>query len=76
MTSKAALPWVRSVGSGPGGGAVKGKALKHLQPQHADRTDFTTQSWYPVFFTDRCHCEGHTSMQGFGVNPLYKFPGK
>ena len=42
MTSKGALPWVRSVGSGPGGGTVKGKALKRLQPQHADRTDLTS----------------------------------
>ena len=42
MTSKAALPWVRSVRSSPGGGTVKGKALKRLQPQHADRTDLTS----------------------------------
>lgn len=74
MTSKTALPWVRSVGSGPGGGAVKGKDLKRLQPQQADRTDFT--SCLTVVYTDRRHGEGYTSMQGFGVNPLYKFSGK
>ena len=41
MTSKAAPPWVRSVGSGPGGGDAKGTARERLQPQHTDLTDLT-----------------------------------
>ena len=42
ITSKAAPPFVRSVGSGPRGGTVKGEAMKRLQPYHADGTDFTS----------------------------------
>ena len=42
ITLKAVPPFVQSVGSGPGGGTVKGEAMKRLQAQQADRTDFTS----------------------------------
>ena len=42
ITFKAVPPFVQSVGSGPGGGTVKGEAMKRLQAQQADHTDFTS----------------------------------
>ena len=41
MTSKAVPLLAWSVDIGSGGGAVNDKALKRLQPQHVDRTNFT-----------------------------------
>ena len=41
ITSKAVPLLALSVDIGSGGGAVNGKALKRLQPQHVDRTNFT-----------------------------------
>ena len=41
MTSKAVPLLAWSVDIGSGGGAVNDKALKRLQPQHVDSTNFT-----------------------------------
>ena len=63
ITLKAVPPFVQSVGSGSEGGTVKGEAMKRLQAQQADRTDFTSsQGQDPALFTNRCHGKGHTPM--------------
>ena len=79
MTSKAAPPWVtvRSVGSGPGGGTVTGETLKRLQPQHADRTAFTSCLRVGIQYSSRIAAiVRDTPPCKVCVNPLYKLSGE